>query len=242
MGRLTLLGAGRAGRIFDPGTLFGGSDTGDWWDASDLTKAWQDSSATTPVAADGDVVGSIVGKKNGNVLTQVTGTKRPVWHTSAGLSWITSDGVDDFLSGAFTLNQPCTFVMAFVLTYQTNKGFFGCDNPSQAGSLYMLGPSPQVRFYAGTAGMVFDGVFGSGFVTTAQLNGASSRVAANNGSYVTGDPGANNPGGVTLFALDLGGLPSAAKFYGGVAISRLLTDSEIASCRTYFGAKAGLTL
>ena len=91
-------------------------------------------------------------------------------------------------------------------------------------------------------GMVFDGVFGSGFVTTAQLNGASSRVAANNGSYVTGDPGANNPGGVTLFALDQGGLPSAAKFYGGIAISRLLTDSEIASCRTYFGAKAGLTL
>jgi len=71
-----------------------------WWDFSDITKLYQDSGKTTPVASDGDVIGAVVDKSgNGNDATQGTTTNKPVYKVNIqnGLSiarFITDDYLD----------------------------------------------------------------------------------------------------------------------------------------------------
>ena len=84
---------------------------------------------------------------------------------------------------------------------------------------------------------------GVNHVVTEQINGTSSKLGIDDNSYVTANAGTNNPGGATLGAIGGGGSTfSNVLFFGGTHIGRLLNDAEIAACRTYFGARAGLSL
>lgn len=75
-----------------------------WYDPSDISTLFQDAAGTTPVTADGDPVGLMMDKSgNGNHVSQATSTKRPIYHTSGGISWLTFDGVDDYLQSAGTI-------------------------------------------------------------------------------------------------------------------------------------------
>jgi hypothetical protein len=72
-----------------------------WLDANDLTTLWQDSAKTTPVAADGDVVGAWEDKSgNANDGSQATAGLKPLYKTNIqnGKAIIRFDGVDDLLS------------------------------------------------------------------------------------------------------------------------------------------------
>lgn len=72
-----------------------------WYDADDLTTLFQDAAGTIPVTADGDPVGRWEDKSgNGRHWTQSTSGARPTYHTSGGVSWIESDGVNDWMTGS----------------------------------------------------------------------------------------------------------------------------------------------
>ena len=60
--------------------LFGASESGAWYDPSDLTTMFQDSAGTTPVTAAGQPVGCILDKSgNGFHATQSTAASRPTY-------------------------------------------------------------------------------------------------------------------------------------------------------------------
>jgi len=84
-----------------PSVLFAQGAGGAWYDPSDLTTLFQDSSGTIPVTADGDPVGKVLDKSgNENHLTQSTDLQRPTYKTAGGLHWFAFDGSADRLLGS----------------------------------------------------------------------------------------------------------------------------------------------
>lgn len=233
-----------AATAFSPTSLFAGGETGDWLDASDLATLFQNSAGTTPVTVDGDPVGSINGKKYATALVQGTSAKKPVYHTSGGLSWLTFDSIDDFLLGTFTLTQPFTRIsLVRVVTWTSGRYLFDGKNTDTA-VLYMQTASPRVTIYSGSNGpTTTDLTVGANHVVTEIINGASSKIAVDNNSYSTGNPGAGSPGGFMVSGQGgTGNLTSNIQWFGSVVIGRVLTDPEIANVRTFLGTKGGLTL
>jgi hypothetical protein len=231
---LSLTGGAAA---FNPASL---SPTA-WYDVSDLSTLFQDSAGTTPVTADGDPVGKVLDKSgNGNHLVQATAGSRPLYKTSGGLSWLLFDGVDDSLAASFTLAQPFDRISAIrQVTWAT--GVLLAGTAFQAGYLYQTDFTPRLRLYSGSNGPFTDGVaVGSDAVITERHNGASSRLAANNDAYATGDAGSASAGG--LMVGDGNGNPNSNMRWYGTALKSAFTDPEIAQLRTWMGAKAGLTL
>jgi len=89
----------RGGALSGPATLFASGEEGTWYDPSDITTLFQDDAGLTPVTADGQTVGKMLDKSgNGNHATQANSAKRPTYKTSAGLSWLKFDGVDDSMA------------------------------------------------------------------------------------------------------------------------------------------------
>jgi hypothetical protein len=78
----------------------------------------------------------------------------------------------------------------------------GGSNNSMLVQQTSAGASPQLRLFAGTGGFPnnTDLAVGSYGTITAIFNGASSSLQINSGTAVTGNPGATNPGGLTLGA------------------------------------------
>ncbi len=229
---------------FSPSSLFGGGETGDWWDAADLTKLFQNSAGTTPVTADSDPVGSIKGQVSATALTQGTTSKKPLYRTGGGQSWLAFDSVDDFLQGTFTLNQPATLISLLRVVTWTGNRYVHDGRNADTGALYMQTATPRVTLYCGSNGpTTTDLTLGSNHVLTEIINGASSKIAVDNGSYATGSPGAANPGGLTVGGTGgTGGFTTEILWFGAVFIGRVLTDPEIANVRTFLGAKGGLSL
>lgn len=214
-----------------------------WYDPSDLTTLFQDAAMTTPVTAADDPVGAMLDKSgNGNHVIQATAGKRPLYKTSGGLRWLEFDGADDFLADAFALSQPWDAVTALRRIDATNDVHFigGSGGNDNTGVLYF---NTEVRIFSGSE--LSSGVSpasGVDFVATERHSGASSRIAVDNGSYVTGDAGATARTGICIGAGVAGSANFAnCRFYGRVMKSAF-TDEEIALLRTYLAAKQGRIL
>lgn len=233
---------------FNPTSLFTGGQTGGWWDASDMTTLWQDSGRTTPATAAGQAIGAIDDKSgNGNHLLQATAAQKPILRNSGALWWLefNAGATAQNIGATFTFNQPASRVSGMQQTsYNVTGQVIFCDAAGGNLRLIQAGASPDV--------FMFSGSFSNETLAQWQLNtavavtefwsGASSTIAINNGADITGNPGANNGTGFFIGAVPTGLSPTGVIYYSGLAIGRALTASEVASCRTFFGAKAGLTL
>lgn len=232
---------------FDPFDLFVGDTGGLWWPSNPADGSlWQDSARTTLCTAAGDPVGAMGDQSgNGNHVLQATAGKRPILRNSGALWWLEFDGVDDYLTISYTSVNPTTRISAFQeVSWVANAAIFSAG-VAAGGVLRQRISSPTMKMFDGSDGPgSTDLAIGFDGVATEIFNGASSKLAINNGSYATGDAGniASSPGGFTVGARQDSTSASAILFYGVVQISRVLTDVEIASCRTFFGNKAGLTL
>lgn len=84
---------------FEPIDLFSAGQTGGWYDPSDLSTLWQDSSRTVPVTAYGDPVGAMDDKSgNGNHLVQTIAYLRPEYRDPSGYGALYFEA-NEFLSG-----------------------------------------------------------------------------------------------------------------------------------------------
>ena len=220
-----------------------------WYDPSDRSTLFQLSNGTTAVTADGDPVGYLGDKSgNGHHLVMATEANRPLYKTSGGLHWLEFDGSNDFLEVAYgsTIAQPWDRVSAFrrlaALPVGDNDGLLVGPN-SFTGQLYIT-DGGELRIFSGTElGGLAAPAQDADFVVTERHNGASSRVAIDNGSYNTGNAGATGPTGVVM-AASTGGTfgQTNCRCYGVVQMDRSLTDPETAQLRTYLGAKQGRSL
>jgi hypothetical protein len=229
---------------FSPASLFAGGVVGAVYDPSDLSTLWQDSARTTPVTADGDPVGCIDDKSgNGNHATQPTGVRRPLYKTAGGLHWLEGDGVDDWLRSTFTIAQPIERVSAIrQISWTDTDQIFGGTTINGA-ALLQSGVSPSLSMFSGLSGPSSTAaIVGADAVITERFDDNNSRLAVNNGSYATGDADTRVPGGITIFAQNNNTAAANARCYGVTMRAGLLTDVQIASLRTYYAAKSGVTL
>lgn len=234
------------GTAFSPTSLFANSETGGWWNPADHTTTFQDAAGTIPADTAGQDVLRINDKSgNGNHLILAGGNiSNPVLRNSGALWWLEfPGGTSDTLTAAFTFVQPITRVSAAqIVTWNINTYLWDGGILNRA-ILDMTGSTPQVQMYAGAFGPLSTSMtVGTNHVATEIFNGASSKLAVDNGTYATGDPSIAATAGATIGGGLSGGTESAINWFGAVHIGRILTDPEIASCRTFFGNLAGLTL
>ena len=109
-----------------PVALFSAGEQGAWYDPSDMSTMFQDSAGTTPVTAVGQPVGLIRDKSGrNNHAFQTTTTKRPLYQSAGGYSYLAFDGIDDSLvtnSINFTSTDKMTVWAGFSST-NTSIGF-----------------------------------------------------------------------------------------------------------------------
>ena len=188
---------------------------------------------------------------NGNALVQATTGKQPVRDASAlhGLPGIHADGVDDFLTAAFTLAEPYT--ISGVMRVAT-AGVAGVHDILTDGNgaqfltgCVVLDSTPQEYMYAGalsptvpTAGNPF-----ANYVTfMAVFNGSSSALYIGNTLYNSGNVGNSrgNPGGLTLFAAANGTRSSPGIVTELTIHSKAVTSGDRAILQTYLANKFAL--
>ena len=179
-----------------------------WLDGSDKTTLFQDSAKTTPVTADGDVVGAWADKSgNGNDVLQATTANKPLYKTGIknGLSALLLDGTNDWLQGAFTqLSQPYNVIAvaqldATVVNNNTSTHIIdGNDAVNRAILFQRSTPTPDSwAFNAGTS--IDNGNSDSNWnLWYVLFNGASSDLRINGASVAAGDAGAQNLDGITI--------------------------------------------
>ena len=116
-----------------------------------------------------------------------------------GSQQILFDGVAHFLQSIFTLNQPATVVLVGEpRTYTAGDSLY--DGGAATATAYQWNTGSNIQFNAGAdiSNVAFPlNAYG---VLSTVANGASSRLQIGLGTPVTGNAGANNPGGLTLGA------------------------------------------
>jgi hypothetical protein len=190
--------------------------------------------------------------------TLATGSNQLVFYTNAFVGTIDNmsvkiatpngyylefDGVDDWMRSTFTIAQPWDRVSGLRrISYTYGSHLFG-GVAANAGVVYQENET-SLALFDGLGGVPVVPGFsvGTTAVLTERHSGASSRAAANNVAYVTGNPGTSVPGGVTIGANSGSGGNANIRFYGVAMIGRALTDAEITNLRTHFASKAGVTL
>jgi len=112
-----------AGGGFSPNALFASSEAGDWFDPSDLSRMWQDTAGATPVTADGQTVGVILGQRQGKTrgaeLFSSFNTIMSPW-TGSGLGPFSIDGSHggnaDLIIDPFTLTLGKLYEFTFTIS------------------------------------------------------------------------------------------------------------------------------
>ncbi len=105
---------------------------------------------------------------------------------------------------ATTRNQPRT-IYAIVQPISWTAADYIFSGIAAQGGVTQVTATPQIGLNAGSAAAANgDLTVGSKKVLCAVINGASSSLRVNNGTATTGNAGANNPGGLTLFSDALG--------------------------------------
>lgn len=176
---------------------------------------------------------------NGNNLVQASSGNQPLLQSDNSILF---DGVDDNLSVTFTLNQPLTYyVLGKQLTSVSTGRIIG--GPVGACVIVMGASSPFIMLNAGspaaTNGNWAINTYG---VLANVMNGASSSLQVNNTAAVTGNPGAGNPGGITIGAASNGLFPANIQVKEVIAFSSAHSAAQQSTVITYLATVGGLNI
>jgi hypothetical protein len=245
--------ATRAGASFSPSKLFTGGVAGAWYDPSDKTTLFQSGTRASPGAAvvnAGDPVGLMLDKSGNNIdLTQATAGSRPTYQVDgSGNSYLLFDGVAMFLSIASGVTLPLPFdrITALQQVSWTLSHIIWAVAGAVA-RLQQTPTTPQVTLTDGSStNPLANGAaaVGANAVIVERHVANASLLGVNNGALVGPvDVGAlalsNSP--LALGATTTGTFPANTRFYGAILIPQL-SAANLASAKTYLGAKCGLSL
>jgi hypothetical protein len=222
---------------FKPSSLFT-TEQGVIYDLTNSATVFQErtgASATTPSGADGPIGTRKDLSPNNNYATPSSDAARALWRAAGYAEY---DGIDDLDTATFTIAQPITRISCIrpISTNPSGERIYA----GAGGNVSAFRAAPNISLFSGTVltGPAFP-ADGTDFVLTERHSGATSRVAINNGAYVTGNAGT---AGSTTFAIGSAAFFPNMRLYRVIEIARDLTDPEIALARTWCGAAAGLVL
>lgn len=257
--RLWQILAAQAG--FSPLPLFGGGEDGGWYDPSDLSTMWTDTSGTTQVTSDGDLVARIDDKSgNGRHLIQATSTARPTYKTSGGLHWLDFDGGDwlylDTAASSITDSGGALAVAAASDQAEAVQGLLeevdtiAESSPSSFRNVVYFDTRSGTKRFSSYA--VDDTnrfvdldaeIDGTAKVFIFSSDGATGEGYLDNsqqGSSVTTTANFSNNTIISLGRQDAGPIYHDGKIYGAVILDRGLTTVERGNLNTYLSSKAGI--
>lgn len=226
---------------FDPVSLFGGADTGYYYNVSVLSSLWSDTAGTTPAVVDGPVrrIDDLSGK--GNHALFITGNTLTL-RQSGSIYYLEAVAANGATGATIAMPQPWTRISAIqIKDWNAFDRVFGAVGAGE-GVLRQEGSSPQVMVNDGTSAPAVSPALNTNNVISEVHNNASSSLRLNNAAPVTGTAGANASTGVVIFNRSAGDRAVQGFFYGMVGITRALTAGEEANCRTFFAALYGGTL
>lgn len=187
----------------------------DHWYRSD--DAYQDAGRTTPVAADGDVVGNWTDlTANADHVSQATTGNKPTWQNGVGDQLnghpvIRFDGIDDWLRGTYTTGGALSIPFNLFLVSQldplvVNDGTRHAFTDGNDGLQRMIcaqnnTPTPDSWSINGAA-FVDGGPSNSNWnLWTVLFNGVTSQFWHNGISEAIGNAGSPTPGGLQVGAI-----------------------------------------
>lgn len=245
------------GQVFSPAAFFSASEQGAWYDPSDLSSMFQESTGVTPAVV-GQPVGLILDKSGrGNHATQATAAARPTLRQAAGGQYyLEFDGVDDSLVGALPSGDYIYHTLGSAAAMRSVA-----DDFKQLVALGNIGnATPRLRNYpisslwntlmtndAGSSASL-ESVTAADTSAHVHLHnsGASSRRYRVDSVVATA---AAASGAMTINAIGLGAkLDGGAGDYGQlnlyqtVLVAAVITSAQEASLAAYLAVKGGVTL
>ena len=237
---ITAAGSGGAAG-FSPLSLFASGEQGAWYDPSDFSTMWQESTRVNQVTAVGQTVGAINDKSGrANHATQATGAARPILRQDgSGFYYLEFDTVDDVIGttlsvGLWGVNAEMYFAAqraagsTVALFNPSRASYVGIAISGGAGVPYDQAGTPVTRVNttaAATTGALFTAWPAS---TNAVLNFSAINTATNNwGGLQFG-----------LYA----GFGNLTRAYQLAAVARVLTASERTDLMAFCASKSGVTL
>jgi hypothetical protein len=245
---------------FYPARLFGTTDTGWFYDPSDLSTMFQDAAGTTP-AAIGSPVGLMLDKSGrGNHRSQSVALNRPtLLQDENRLNYLAYNGTSTSLStpafawgtdkatvvaGVRKLNDAATGVLVELSTSNTNPGMFFMLAPFGAdGANYQFRSRGTAEGAAGV-GPIYSAPITNVLTGIGDISGdlATLRVNGTQVAQSTADQGTGNYGTYPAF---FGARAGTSLFFNGreysqFAINRLLTANELAQIERYTAQRTGI--
>ena len=107
----------------DIASLFSGTVTEGYWPTDGSTDMYQESSKTTLVASDGDIVGAIEGVAGSDV--DLLSTDRGTWNETAGLLNMNTGGDPDDMTAALASRSANTYVACVLNTTDSTGAIIG---------------------------------------------------------------------------------------------------------------------
>lgn len=231
-----------------------GSHMPEHWHRSDLG-LWQDA-GLTPATSDGDVIGRWEDiSANADHVNQATIAQKPTLQNGAGdllngHPVVSSDGIDDWIRGAFTsggaLTQPYTFFAiaaldAAVLNDSITRTITGGDDAANQAMLMKNGsPAPDKWSIYTSVALVGSSADSDWNIWTALFNGASSQFWHNGVSEASGDAGSQNPDGLTIAAHQAGGYNWRGEIAEIIIYDANLSDADKNQVGQYLADRYGL--
>lgn len=249
------------GSAFNPLSLFTAGEQGVWFDPSDLTTLFQDDAGTVPVTTDGQAV-ALMRDKSGNAhhAAQTVAGSRPIFRTSAGLSWLEFDGADDFMVTASTNFTATDSVSAFFGVRKLTDASVGIitelspDSNVNDGSFFMAsstGLDGSYTFAARASALVSR----KGMTFTAPITNVLSgltilRVSEElrvNGTVFTGAAPAHGAGNFGAYPIYIGRrngtvFPFSGSIYGIIIRGIASSATTVLGAESYMATKSGVVL
>lgn len=271
--RLSLaLRGNRGGGGFQISDLFrGGADKGFYLKPSDLTRMWQDVSATTPVTSSTDPVARIdsqLGPASVISALQSTNDNRPLYDLAAGVSSLSFDATNDQLIAALSFSgdaavtvvcaantkSSASIIFEYSSNYNGNAGSFVVGQTILASRDWFVAMKGATTGSAGygtpTAGADYDAVlscvfdFAGGGDLSTQVQprlNGSVPVLTNSGGTTAQDGSGFGDYDCYIGSRDGPSLVFSDKIKGLFVINRRLSASEIVSAETAIASDAGIT-
>lgn len=239
------------------GAIFGGTDpvyvgdvaNGVWQATGKIYRAQIYNGIDGTLAVDFNPADFAETSANGTTATAATGEVWTLNSTGAKPATVVKspqllgDGTNHKMATSnFTLDQPFTdYIVARQITW-TSGDFLSSGTAGAAGITQRTG-TPKIGLDAGSgAADNADATLGTKCVITAVFNGASSSLQVNNGTATTGNPGAGNPGGLSLFSDNAGANYGNAIVWERIVFSAAHDATTRLLVQQYLSARHGISL